>query len=67
VGIFGDAAARYAYERATFECLLAIRLMSDRIGKESSPSKYSFQDQNESQMDIEGQKGRKDDKGQLPS
>ena len=28
----GAAAARYAYERATFECLLAIRLMSERLG-----------------------------------
>ena len=27
----GAAAARYAYERATFECLLAIRLMSERL------------------------------------
>lgn len=27
----GPAAARYAYERATFECLLALRLMTDRL------------------------------------
>lgn len=34
----GAAAARYAYERATFECLLAIRLMSERLEKDQSPS-----------------------------
>jgi glycosyltransferase involved in cell wall biosynthesis len=32
----GAAAARYAYERATFECLLAIRLMSERLEKDQS-------------------------------
>lgn len=35
----GAAAARYAYERATYECLLAIRLMSDRLEKENSSTK----------------------------
>lgn len=34
----GFAAIRYAYERALYECLLAIRLMSDRLEKNSSPS-----------------------------
>lgn len=34
----GAAAARYAYERATYECLLAIRLMSARLEKDRSSS-----------------------------
>lgn len=34
----GAAAARYAYERATFECLLAIRLMSSRMEKQQNSS-----------------------------
>ena len=34
----GAAAARYAYERATYECLLAIRLMSARLEKERDSS-----------------------------
>jgi hypothetical protein len=34
----GAAAARYAYERATYECLLAIRLMSTRLEKERGSS-----------------------------
>lgn len=34
----GAAAARYAYERATYECLLAIRLMSARLEKEGDSS-----------------------------
>jgi glycosyltransferase involved in cell wall biosynthesis len=34
----GAAAARYAYERAAFECLLAIRLMSARLEKDRTSS-----------------------------
>ena len=52
---YGAAAARYAYERAAYECLLAIRLMSDRIEKEPY-SPYSFPEKNEPQ--AEGEKGR---------
>ena len=36
---YGAAAARYAYERAAYECLLAIRLMSDRIENEREGEK----------------------------
>ncbi len=32
----GAAAARYAYERATFECLLALRYLTDRLEREAS-------------------------------
>lgn len=35
----GAAAARYAYERATYECLLAIRLMSARLENERDSTK----------------------------
>lgn len=34
----GAAAIRYAYERAAYECLLAIRLMSSRLGKNRKSS-----------------------------
>ena len=34
----GAAAVRYAYERAAYECLLAIRLMSSRLEKNSKSS-----------------------------
>lgn len=35
----GAAAIRYAYERAAYECLLAIRLMSSRLEKDSRADK----------------------------
>jgi glycosyltransferase involved in cell wall biosynthesis len=38
---YGAVAARYAYERAAYECLLGIRLMSDRIQNERDGERES--------------------------